>query len=149
MSRRGRRRLWIALAVLVFLAVSVELARWLSLENVEREDITAVLVAEAHGNPRAMLAHLHDCTAACQADVRFDAAHLRRRGQVLILAYQSPTSYALTSASGPTRVAWKSTRDQLPVVQCVSVSRSGNVVSGLSVSLLRVSRPLHPTTADC
>ena len=149
MSRRVRRRLWIALGVLVFLAISLELARWLSVENVEREDITALLVAEAHGDARAMLAGLHDCTAACRADVRFDAAHLRRPGQVLILAYQSPTAYALSSRSGRTRVAWKSSREPLPVVQCVSVSRSGNVVSGIRVSLLRVSRPLHPTTADC
>lgn len=149
MSRRLRRRLWIALAVLVFLAISVELARWLSLENVEREDITALLVAEAHGDRRAVLADLHDCTARCQADARFDAAHLKQGGQILILAYQSPTAYALSSTTGPTRVAWKSTREQLPIVQCVTVARSGNVVSGLHIRLLRVSRPLHPSTADC
>jgi hypothetical protein len=148
-SRRLRRRLWIALAVVVFLAISFELARWLSLENIERQKITALLAAEAHGNRSAMLADLHDCTPICQANVRFDAAHLKRPGQVQILAYLSPTAYALTSRSGLTRVAWKSSRGKLPVVQCVTVSRRGNVVSGLSITLLRVSRPLYPTTADC
>jgi hypothetical protein len=148
-SRRLRRRLWIALGVFVFLAISFELARWLSLENVERQKITKLLVAEASGSRSAILSQLHDCTPICQANVRYDAAHLKRPGQILILAYQSPTAYALTSRSGLTRVAWKSTRGKLPVVQCVTVSRRGNVISGLSITLLRVSRPLYPTTADC
>jgi hypothetical protein len=148
-SRRLRRRLWIALAVIVFLAISGELARWLSLENIERQDITALLVAEAHGDRRAILAHLHDCTPVCQANVRFDAAHLKASGHVLILAYQSPTAYSLTSASGLTRVAWKTSSEVFPVVQCVTVDRRGNAISGLHIRLLRVSRPLHPTTADC
>jgi hypothetical protein len=148
-SRRLRRRLWIALAVLVFLAISFELARWLSLENIERQDVTALLVAEAHGDRRAILSDLHDCTAICQADVRFNAAHLKQPGKVLILAYTSPTSYALSSTTGLTRVAWKSSREQIPTVQCVTVARRGNVISGLHIRLLRVSRPLHPTTADC
>ena len=149
MSRRTRRRLWIAFAVIVFLAISGELARWLSLENVERQDVSRLLAAEARGNARAMLEQLRDCTAACHANVRYDAAHLRRPGQVQILAYDSPTSYTLTPKTGLTRVAWKSSRQRLPVVQCVTVSRSGNVVSGLRIRLLAVSRPLYPTTADC
>lgn len=149
MSRRLRRRVWIALAVLVFLAISFELARWLSLENIERQEITALLAAEAHGDDRAMLADLHGCGASCRAAVRFDASHLRQPGQVLILALQSPTAYALSSRSGLTRVAWKTSREQLPVVQCVAVSRRGNVISGLTITLQQVSRPLHPTTADC
>ena len=77
MTRR-RRRLLIAIAVVVFLAISFELARWLSLENVERTKILALLASEAHGDRAAMLRQLHDCTAACRADVRYDAAHLRK-----------------------------------------------------------------------
>lgn len=149
MSRRARRRLWIALAVVVFLAISGELARWLSLENVERDHVTRLLSAEARGNARAMLAQLSDCTASCRTDVRYDAAHLRRPGKVQILAYDSPTSYTLTPKTGVTRVAWKSSIERLPVVQCVTVSRTGNVVSGLRIRLLAVSRPLRQTTADC
>ena len=44
MSRR-RRRLWIAAGAIVFLAISFELARWLSLENAERSDIISLLSA--------------------------------------------------------------------------------------------------------
>ena len=149
MSRRLRRRLWIALGVVVFLGISFELARWLSLENIERQKVLALLTAEARGNRDGILSRLHDCTPVCQANVRYDATHLKRPGQVQILAYVSPTAYALTSKSGLTRVAWKSSLQQLPVVQCVTVARRGNVISGLTVTLLRVSRPLYPTTADC
>jgi hypothetical protein len=145
---RRRRRLWIAAAVIVFLAISFELARWLSLENVESSAIIALLRAEARGDRSAMLADLHDCTPACVADVRFDSSHLRRHGTVEILADQSATAYALSSTTGFTRIAWKVPK-ALPLVQCFVVSRKGNVVSGLTVRLLRVSRPLHPTTADC
>ena len=149
MSRRLRRRALIALGVLVFLAISFELARWLSLENVERSDVQLLLQAEARGNAASMLAQLHGCTPACRANVRWDAAHLRKRGSVQILAYNSATAYALTSRTALTRVAWKSSRGPYPVVQCVTVARKGNAISGLDVTLLRVSRPLHPTTADC
>lgn len=148
MTRR-RRRLWIVAAVIVFLAISFELARWLSLENVESSDIVALLAAEAHGDRGAMLADLHDCTPSCMGDVRWDAAHLKRPGQVQILADQSSTAYAVTSKSGFTRVAWKSSRQRLPIIQCVVVSRSGNAISGITLTLLRVSRPIYPTTADC
>jgi len=146
---RARRRLLIAVAVVVFLAISFELARWLSLENVERSDIVKLLAAESRGDARAMLAQLHGCGSRCVADVRADARNLKRPGSPQILADQSQTAYALTSAVGDTRIAWRSSSRPLPVVQCITVSRSGNVVSGLTVTLLRVSLPLHPTTADC
>ena len=48
MTRR-RRRLWIAFGVVLFLAISFELARWLTLENLERTRILALLTAEARG----------------------------------------------------------------------------------------------------
>jgi hypothetical protein len=148
-SRRLRRRLWIALAVVIFLAISFELARWLSLENVEEAEIMKLLVLETHGDHSAMLADLHDCTPSCRADVRFDARHLKRSGSVQILADSSSTAYALSTKHGFTRVAWKSAGEAIPVVQCVVVQRSGNVISGLTVTLLRVSEPIYPTTADC
>ncbi|MGH2851934.1 MAG: hypothetical protein ACRDLP_15120, partial [Solirubrobacteraceae bacterium] len=103
--------------------------------------------AQAHGNASRMLAQLHDCTPACRADVASDARHLKRRGQVLILADHSDTAYALTTSQGWTRIAWK-VQGQLPVVECFRVERKGNALSGLTVTLLRVSRPI-PTTSDC
>jgi hypothetical protein len=142
-----RRAILVILGVVVFLAISAVLARWLSLENVERDDVLAVLQAQAAGNERSMRAQLHQCIYGCPADVRYDARTLKRPGKVLILAYDSQTAYALTTTEGWTRVAWKA-GPALPVVQCFKVRRNGNAISGLTVTLLRVSRPI-PDTSDC
>jgi hypothetical protein len=145
--RRPPRLVVIAVGVLVFLAISFELARWLTVENAERNDVLALLTAEAHGDASAMLAQLHGCTESCREHVTADARRLKRRGSVLILADSSATAYSLTGAVGFTRIAWKVSK-RLPVVQCVTVSRSGNVLSGIEVRLLRVSLPI-PDTSDC
>jgi len=144
---RPPRIVLIAAGVVVFLAVSFELARWLTLENVERTDVLDLLTAEARGDAASMLAQLHDCTASCREHVRTDARRLKRSGTVLVLADSSATAYTLTGAVGFTRVAWK-VSGRLPVVQCVTVQRSGNVIVGLDVRLLRVSLPI-PSTSDC
>ena len=145
--RRPPRIVLIAAGVIVFLAVSFELARWLTLEDVERTDILSLLTAEVHGDAASMLAQLHDCTAQCREHVRTDALGLKRPGSVQILARSSATAYTLTGAVGFTRVAWM-VGGRLPVVQCVTVSRTGNVLTGLDVRLLRVSLPI-PSTSDC
>ena len=147
MTRRPPRIVVIAAGVLVFLALSLELARWLTLENVERTDIIDLITAEVHGDAPSMLGQLHGCERTCREHVRTAARTLRRRGAVLILADSSATAYTLTGAVGFTRIAWK-VSGGLPVVQCVTVSRTGNVISGLDVRLLRVSLPIPPTS-DC
>ena len=86
--------------MLVFLALSFELARWLTLENVERTDILDLLTAEARGDAASMLAQLHACTPSCREHVRTDARLLKRPGSVLILADSSATAYTLTGAVG-------------------------------------------------
>jgi len=146
---RLRRHPWLVLAAVVFLALSFQLARWLSLENIERDDISALLVAQAHGDASAMLAALSGCDESCRSTVREDARRLRRPGSIQILAYQSQTAYSLTSTTGFTRVAWKSSLQLLPVVQCFTVRRSGNALSGLTLRLVRVSLPLANTQGDC
>ena len=147
MRRRRKRMALIGAVVLAFVVISLLLARWLSLENAERNDILAVLTAQARGDGDGMLAGLHGCEGRCRAIVLRDARTLRRHGTVLILADQSTTAYSLTSRTGFTRVAWK-VLGRLPVVQCVRVSRSGNALSGLTIRLLSVSAPINPT-ADC
>jgi hypothetical protein len=134
--------------LIVFLAISALLARWLALETVERSAVLVVLKAEARGDASAMLEHLHPCSSSCHADVTADARRLKRPGQVQILAYQSATAYSVTSSVGFTRVAWKSSLGRFPVVQCVKVERRGNAISGISILLLGVSLPI-PDTADC
>jgi len=135
--------------VLVFVAISILLARFLSVENAERSELAALLQAQARGEVNAMLARLSGChlSPACVATVRANAVSLRRRGDVKILSVKSRTSYSLGGASGKTRIAWI-VLGRLPVVQCVQVRRSGNVISGIDVKLLAISAPIA-NEADC
>jgi hypothetical protein len=96
-----------------------------------------------------MLAQLSGCSAsaACASVVRGDASSLRRSGAVKILSLKSSTAYALTGATGKTRIAW-TVIGRLPVVQCIEVRRSGNPISGIDVTLLSLSAPIE-NEADC
>ena len=135
--------------MLLFLAISAVLARFLSVENAERNDLVRVLQAEANGDAQAMLSRLSACHASpkCMAAVAQDAIRLRRSGPVKILTLTSPTAYALTGKTGNTRVAW-TVIGHLPVVQCVGVKRTGNALTGVSVKLLTIG-PQIPGEADC
>jgi hypothetical protein len=151
-QRRLPRRRLIAvgsIALALFFLFSVLLARYLSTENVERTDVYALLRAEAAGDADAVISHLAGCRehAGCVAQAQRNAAKLRRPGSVKILTLSSQTAYAVTSDSGTTRVAW-TVLGRLPTVQCVSVSRKGNFLSGLSVTLTGLSAPI-PNEADC
>jgi hypothetical protein len=144
------RRLRIALitaGVLVFVVLSGLLARFLTVENVERDAVLGLLRAQARGDAPAMLAMLRGCSADCRRTVSADAATLRGPGPVTILNSRSSTAYSLTGATGKTRVAWK-IPSRLPVVQCVLLRRSGSVLGGLSVTLLTVGPPI-PGESDC
>jgi beta-lactamase class A len=143
----SRRRLvtLIAIGAIVFVAISVLLARYLSTENRERDAIYELLRDQARGDAQAMLKRLSGCDARCRANVAYDARRLKRAGEVKILAYSSSTSYALGHAEGPTRVAWTIVNRQLPVVQCVQVERTGNVLAGATINLLRLSVPIDRT----
>ncbi len=146
-----KRFLLISLAVIVFLAISGLLARFLTVENAERDDDLALIEAEARGDVNSMLDQLTGCRASpsCVATARSNAANprLRRAGAVKILQLTSPTAYSLTGASGKTRLAW-TVIGKLPVVQCIGVRRSGNVISGIHVTLLSLSAPI-PNEGDC
>ena len=138
------------MSVVLFLVISVLLARYLSTENVERDDILAVLQAQAHGDAARELVLLDGCRAkpSCAATVRANAVRLRRPGAVKILSINSPTAGSLTDATGTTRVAW-TVIGRLPVVQCVAVRRSGNFPAGPSTShCCRLSAPIG-NEADC
>jgi hypothetical protein len=129
--------------------VSVLLARFLSTENVERDKEARLLQAQAKGDVQGMLAQLDGCRArpACLATVRANAARLRRPGTAKILSLKSSTAYALSGASGKTRLAW-TVIGRLPVVQCVEVRRTGNPISGITPTLRSLSAPI-PNEADC
>ena len=152
--RRGarQRRRWVLLigvALVIFLAISLWLARFLSNENTERDAIASLLRAQAAGNAAAMLDRLEGCRRlpSCVSEVQRDAQRERAAGGVQILALSSPTAYSLTSAKGETRVAWRAGSGK-PVVQCVVVERAGNGLTGLSIVLQRISAPI-PNESDC
>jgi hypothetical protein len=135
----------------LFLVISVLLARFLQTENVERDADLALIQAEANGDVQGMLNQLSGCraNAACVASVKANAANrrTRRAGAVKILQLTSPTAYSLFGSTGKTRLAW-TVIGLLPVVQCIEVNRSGNFFTGLSVKLTALSAPIE-NEADC
>lgn len=140
-----RRLPLIVAAVVLFAGVSWLLARYLTTESRERADVLRLIDAQARGDAAAMLDRLApECRSEprCRARVVALAGRLRRQGDPKIIAYDSSTAYALGAATGATRVAWTIVNRQLPVVQCVLVRRTGTVLAGRRVSLLRVSAPI-------
>lgn len=136
-----KRRALIAAAVIVFLAASALVARWLNDDTVERARVVELLRAQARGDAAAMLRVVRCSGAPCVALVRANARRLRARGDVKIALYQSQTAHALRSQTKPTRIVWF-TPGRLTTVQCVLVRRTGNVFAGVSVTLLRISAPI-------
>jgi hypothetical protein len=129
--------------------ISGLLARFLSVENAERDKEFALLQAQARGDVSGMLAQLSGCRGSppCVRTVEADASRLRRPGTVKILSIKSRTAYSLGAAAGKTRLAW-TVIGKLPVVQCVEVRRTGNLLTGVKVHLLSLSAPI-PNEADC
>jgi hypothetical protein len=138
-------------AVVLFLAISGVLARFLSVENAERDDDLALVQAEAKGDVAGMLDQLNGCreSPSCVATVKANASNprLRRSGAVKILQLESPTAYSLTGVTGKTRLAW-TVIGTLPVVQCIQVRRTGNFLQGIDLALLSLSAPI-PNEGDC
>jgi hypothetical protein len=141
----------IALGVIVFVAISGLLARFLTVENLERDRDLALIQAEARGEAAGMIKRLAGCKTnpACVAEVHRILANprVRRPGAVKILNLESDTAYALDGKKGPSRVAW-TVIGTLPVIQCVEVRRTGNFLTGIDVSLLRISPPI-PNEGEC
>ena len=135
------KRALIALGLLAFLAVSLLVARWLNTDSVERGAVVELLRAQARGDAGAMLEQLRCRDAACRATAVRNARHLRARGELKVVLYQSGTTHALRSRTKPTRVVWI-TPGRLTTVQCLLVRRKGDAIAGLSVSLLRISAPI-------
>lgn len=139
MRRRSLLSL-IAAGVLVFLVISALLARAFSANGAEQSAITDLIKAEAAGNQTAMLTSIAGCAQSdfCRTRVANDAAELKRSGTVSILQLQPSTSFSVSGTVGTARVAWRA-GSSLPIVQCVRVRRSGDVISGLRVQLLELS----------
>ena len=120
----------------------------LAADSRERSDVADLLSAQARGDAAAMLRQLHGCERGCVARVRTNAARLRRPGAVKVVRLDPSTTFALSGHTGPARVVWNTSRVNRPVVQCIVVRRTGNVLSGPGVQLESVSGP-RPGTSSC
>ena len=67
----------IALGAIVFVAISLGLARYLTAENRERDAVYSLLRDQARGDAQAMLERLSACDARCRANVAYDARRLK------------------------------------------------------------------------
>jgi len=141
--RRPLRILLLALGVLLFLAISVGLARVLNANGAEQSAIVSLLRAQARGDAGAVIAKLDGCArrSACVADAHQTALRLRSAGKVTLVRLDASTSFSLGGHDGVARVVWK-TPTRTTVVQCVAVHRGGDVFRGLSVDLRALSRPI-------
>ncbi|QEC47496.1 hypothetical protein FSW04_07840 [Baekduia soli] len=149
LARRRRLILLLAPLVVVFLAVSFVVARFLTTENRERAKLDDLLHLEAAGDVGGVLRSLQACDAACAAKVRAFVPRLAGPGAVKIARLDSGTSYSLGTAQGWSRVVWVRGVNAVPVVQCVLVRRSGSPLTGRSISLLRLNAPLANNEDPC
>ena len=140
---RPARILLLALGLLLFLAISLGLARVLSANGAEQSAIVSLLQAQARGDAAAMIDRIDGCARrpSCVADARATASHLRTPGKVTLVRLDASTSFSLGGHDGVARVVWK-TPSRTTVVQCVDVHRGGDVIGGLSVELRALSRPI-------
>ena len=141
--RRPLRILLLALGVLLFLAISVALARVLNANGAEQSAIVSLLQAQARGDADAMIAQLDGCAArsACVADAHLTARRLHSPGKLTLVRLDTSTSFSFGGHDGVARVVWK-TPSRTTVVQCVQVHRGGDLIGGLSVELRGLSRPI-------
>jgi hypothetical protein len=135
--------------VALFLVVSALLARALSVGGAENSAITDLVRAEARGDRTAVVAAIAGCRAdpSCQDRATAVTSALRRAGGVQIIEINGSTGFTLGSTAGVARVAWLA-GDSLPRVQCVRVRNTGNVLTGFSIQLLKVSVRIR-SNDDC
>jgi hypothetical protein len=147
--RRSQLLVLIAAAVVIFIAVSFVLARVFGANNSEQSAITGLVKAEAAGDQVGMMQRIKGCqqSSPCRARVAQDATALKHPGNVSIIQLQPSTSFSFGGITKTARVAW-SVGSSLPIVQCIKVHRGGNVVGGLTVELLQISRRIK-TDAAC
>jgi hypothetical protein len=138
-----RRRKIVSLivaAVIVFLVLSALLARALSVGGAEDSALTDLVKAEARGDTGGVVGLIDGCrgAAACRQRAATNVEALHRAGAVSIIQIQPSAGFSLAGTEGTARVAWL-VGSSLPRVQCVRVRRTGNLLQGFKVHLLRVS----------
>jgi hypothetical protein len=153
LPRRQRRvlRSLLGAGAVLLLVVGALLARFLTVENAERNDDEMLIQAEVRGDVAGMLDQISGCreSPSCVAGVKANVANprLRRSGAVKILQLESKTAYSPFGATGKTRLAW-TIIGTLPVVQCVDVRRTGNLLTGVKVQIVGLTAPI-PNEGTC
>jgi hypothetical protein len=147
-----RRRYVIAsigLGVVLFVIVSVLVARATGVGDAQTGAITELVRAEAAGDTNRVITLIQGCQkdAACRVRAAALTAALRGPGDVSILELNPQANVAVTSSTGTARVAW-TVGSSLPRVQCVRVRNAGSVFTGFDIQLLRVS-VRQPSDASC
>jgi len=137
----------VGFVVVIFLGLSLLLARGLTGAGNERAHVLEVLEAQARGDADAVLDGLPRCAAepSCAQLTRERVRELERPGRVEILTYTPSVRVALTERTGVARVAWRADGAE-PVVQCVRVRRAGPL-KGAGVELLSLSAPIAGAAA--
>jgi hypothetical protein len=141
-----RRRYVIAsigLAVVLFVVISVLVARAVGVGDAQNAAVTALVRSEARGDTNGVIALISGCarSASCRARAAQLTATLRRPGLLSIIQVQPSTNVAVTGSVGTARVAWL-VGSSLPRVQCVRVRNAGNVLAGFTIEILQVSARL-------
>ncbi|HEX7292119.1 MAG TPA: hypothetical protein VF250_13425 [Conexibacter sp.] len=146
--RRPLRILLVVAGLVLFLAVSVALARVLNANGAEQSAIVGLLRAQARGDAPAIVARLQGCATrpACVTEARRLATRLRSPGELELVRLDASTSFSLGGHDGIARVVWK-TPSRTTVVQCVDVHRGGDVIGGLTVELRSLSSPIARQSA--
>ncbi|MBV9048475.1 MAG: hypothetical protein JOY58_09420, partial [Solirubrobacterales bacterium] len=95
--RRPRIIALLAVAVVLFVAISALLARAFSVDGAERSAITNLIQAQARGDQNAMLDQISGCRAesACRARVADDLAALAHSGAISIIQIQPSAGFSL------------------------------------------------------
>jgi hypothetical protein len=147
-SRPARIAL-LTLAVVVFGATSVLVARLLGASTAARDDVTELIKLQAHGDAAGVVRRIDGCRADpdCTARLTAQVTRLRTNGRVRIVRVDDVANLSLGSHTDTARVVWKAGA-RLPTVQCVRVRRAGNPLAGYDVDVLSLSPPIE-REANC
>ena len=116
----------------------------LAARGAERSLLEGVIRDQAKGDAAALASGLPNCETGSKCRSQVDALVKKVSGPgkpLEILQITGGAGSGPGAADGVARIAWH-TGEGLPVVQCVAVRKSGNVVSGFSISVLKVSNPI-------
>lgn len=81
-------------------------------------------------------------TAGAERTAAIEAIDARAPGAIQVLRVDGPSRLVLGPRTGTARIVWSTSAKRLPVVQCVRLRRSGDVLGGFEISVRSVSQPI-------